>query len=230
MRCLSAPGRISGRDTERYTIECRAPIISCDIARVEQIELFAKSAERPEGFVYHSEFISTDEERALLNAIEQIRFGEIRMHGVVAKRRVAHYGRGYEYNSAGLTEAAPIPDFLIPLRDRVGSFAERAADEFAEALVTDYPEGAPIGWHRDAPPFDIIVGISLLNDCTMHFRPWPPASNGARRRTPITQLLEQRSAYILRGPSRTQWQHHIPPTKTRRISITFRTLRRGLEA
>ena len=193
---------------------------------MEQIELFAKGGELPEGFVYQAEFISNDEEKMLLDAIKQIEFGEVRMHGVIAKRRVAHYGRGYEYNSAGLTEAAPIPGFLLPLRERVASFAGRAPDEFAEALVTDYPEGAPIGWHRDAPPFDIIVGVTLLSDCTMHFRPWPPAKKGATR-AKATQLLERRSAYILRGPSRTQWQHHIPPTKTRRISVTFRTLRRG---
>ena len=199
-------------------------------SRVEQIELFGKAPKLPEGFAYQSEFISNDEERALLQALEQIEFSEVRMHGVVAKRRVAHYGRGYEYNSAGLTEAAPIPAFLMPLRESAATFAERAPDEFAEALVTDYPEGAPIGWHRDAPPFDIIVGVSLLSDCTMHFRPWPPARNGTRGPKPVTQLLERRSVYILRGPSRTQWQHRIPPTKTRRISITFRTLRRGPEA
>jgi alkylated DNA repair dioxygenase AlkB len=197
---------------------------------VEQIELFANAHELPGGFVYQPDFISMDEERALLQAVEQIEFSEVRMHGVVAKRRVAHYGRGYEYNSAGLTEAAPIPGFLVPLRERAAVFAARGADEFAEALVTDYPEGAPIGWHRDAPPFDIIVGLSLLSDCTLHFRPWPQPKNAPRRKKPVTQLLERRSAYILRGPSRTQWQHHIPPTKTRRISVTFRTLRRRSEA
>ena len=192
---------------------------------MEQIELFANRRELPDGFVYQSEFISNAEERELLDAIDQVEFSEVRMHGVIAKRRVAHYGRGYEYNSAELAEAAPIPGFLLPLRERVASFAARAPDEFAEALVTDYPEGAPIGWHRDAPPFDIIVGVSLLSDCTMHFRPWPHPKKGATRTKAVTQLLERRSAYILRGASRTQWQHHIPPTKTRRVSITFRTLR-----
>jgi alkylated DNA repair dioxygenase AlkB len=193
---------------------------------VEQIELFANEHELPKGFVYQPEFISKDEERALLQAIEQIEFSEVRMHGVVAKRRVAHYGRGYEYNSAELTEAAPIPEFLMPVRERAAVFAGRAPDQFAEALVTDYPEGAPIGWHRDAPPFDIIVGVSLLSDCTLQFRPWPPPKNAPRRKN----MLERRSAYILRGPCHTQWQHHIPPTKTRRISVTFRTLRRRSEA
>ena len=192
---------------------------------MEQIELFANARKLPDGFVYQSEFISAEEERVLLENIERIAFGEVRMHGVVAKRRVAHYGRGYEYDGAGLTDAAPIPKFLMPLRARVAAFAGLAPDEFAEALVTDYPERAPIGWHRDAPVFDMIVGVSLLSDCTMHFRPWPHSKNRATRTKSLTQLLEPRSAYILRGPSRTQWQHHIPPTKTRRISITFRTLR-----
>jgi alkylated DNA repair dioxygenase AlkB len=35
-----------------------------------------------------------------------------------------------------------------------------------------------------------------------------------------------RSGYVLAGPARTAWQHRVPPTKSLRYSITFRTLRR----
>jgi len=38
--------------------------------------------------------------------------------------------------------------------------------------------------------------------------------------------LAPRSGYVLAGPARTAWQHHVPPTKSLRYSITFRTLRR----
>jgi hypothetical protein len=94
-----------------------------------------------------------------------------------------------------------------------------------EVLVTKYPPGAGIGWHRDAPAFDIIVGVSLLSECTMQFRPWPATRNAPKRTRSLAHVLEPRSAYILRGSSRTRWQHHVPPAKMRRLSITFRTLR-----
>lgn len=191
-------------------------------------ELFAQTAPLPDGFVYAAEFISPAEERELLGEIEKLEFGEIRMHGVVAKRRVVHYGRDYHYDSAEVAPGLEIPRFLLPLRERVGAFAQRAAEDFAEVLVTEYPAGAGIGWHRDAPAFDIVVGVSLLTECTMQFRPWPVEKSGPKRSKPLAQILAPRSAYILRGPSRTRWQHHIPATKARRFSITFRTLRRAL--
>lgn len=115
----------------------------------------------PEGFIYRPHFISADEQRTFVERIEQLSFAEIKMHGVVLKRRAAHFGRGYEYESGRLASAAEIPDYFLPLPARVAAFAGRDANEFAELLVTDYPAGAGIGWHRDAPAFDIIVGISL---------------------------------------------------------------------
>jgi alkylated DNA repair dioxygenase AlkB len=188
------------------------------------MDLFAAPVELPEGFVYRSDFLSPDEERQLLATLETIEFGEVRMHGVVAKRRVAHFGLSYEYGRATVGPGAPIPEFLLPLRKRVGAWAGRRPEEFAEVLVTEYPIGAPIGWHRDAPPFEIIAGLSLLGECTMHFRPWSGAPDAAPRRH-LEQVLQPRSAYLLRGASRSEWEHHIPPARQRRISITFRTLR-----
>jgi alkylated DNA repair dioxygenase AlkB len=192
---------------------------------MKQIELFATKPELPKGFLYKPEFISCDEEHALIKRIEQLEFAEVKMHGVVAKRRVVHFGRGYEYESAELSDAPAVPEFLLPLRQHVGEFAAKDPEELAEVLLTDYQPGAGIGWHRDAPAFDIIVGVSLLSACTMHFRPWPVERHATKRSNRLKQILEPRSAYILRGPSRTLWQHHIPAAKTRRLSVTFRTLR-----
>ena len=178
----------------------------------------------PDGFVYQPDFISAEEERRLVAKIEQLSFAPIKMHGVVAKRRAAHFGHGYEYESGRIGPGAEMPDFFLPLRARVGEFARRDAKDFAELLVTDYPPGAGIGWHRDAPAFDIVVGVSLLSECTMQLRAWP-VEKGER---PLRMVLEPRSAYILRGPSRTRWQHHIASTKNRRFSLTFRTLRKSV--
>jgi alkylated DNA repair dioxygenase AlkB len=192
---------------------------------MRQSELFAIAPQLPGGFVYREDFISPIEEQALITEIDAVTFAEIKMHGVVAKRRAAHFGRGYEYGSAKLTPAPPIPEFLWPVRERVAELAGLGSEEFAEALITEYPAGAGIGWHRDAPPFEIVVGLSLLSECTMQFRPWPVEKQSGTRRKPLAQLLEPRSAYILRGECRTQWEHHIPIARSRRYSVTFRTLR-----
>jgi alkylated DNA repair dioxygenase AlkB len=187
-----------------------------------QLDFFTNESALPEGLIYSAEFISRDEERELIDAIGEIRFGEIKMHGVVARRRAAHFGRSYEYQSARVGAAPPIPEFLLPLRERIADFTGCRSADFAEVLVTEYPAGAGIGWHRDAPAFDFIVGISLLSECTMKFRPWPPTQV-----KPLSLLLEARSLYVLRGPVRTRWQHHIPSAKRLRYSITLRTLRGG---
>jgi alkylated DNA repair protein (DNA oxidative demethylase) len=191
---------------------------------MRQLDFFTSESVLPDGLIYSAEFISRDEERQLIGAVRELQFGEVRMHGVVAKRRVTHFGRSYEYESARVGAAPPIPEFLRPLRERIAGFTKCSPAEFVEVLITEYPAGAGIGWHRDAPAFDFIVGISLLSECTMKFRPWPPtrASQGQKS---VSLTLAPRSLYVLRGPVRNQWQHHIPPTKRLRYSITFRTVR-----
>jgi DNA oxidative demethylase len=171
--------------------------------------------------VYRPDLLSEDEERALLNEIEQFEFHEIRMHGVVARRTARHFGFDYDYERRGLVQdAEPIPDWLLPVRNAAAALADLPADELVEALVQRYPEGAQIGWHRDAAMFGTVVGVSLLSECRMRFR----RDVGGERRTFELQLTP-RSGYVLAGPARTAWQHHVPPTKSLRYSITFRTLR-----
>jgi alkylated DNA repair dioxygenase AlkB len=149
------------------------------------------------------------------------------MRGVAAKRRTAHFGRSYEFETFKLGPAPPIPEFLLPFRERAADLTSHRPDEFVEALISEYPPGAAIGWHRDAPPFGVIIGISLLTACTMRFRPWPPKTwpGQGKLPKPLARLLEGRSAYVLDGKARTSWQHHIPAIRALRYSITFRTLR-----
>jgi alkylated DNA repair dioxygenase AlkB len=178
--------------------------------------------ERPEGLVYLPDLLSAAEERDLLDEIERLEFHEIRMHGVVAKRTARHFGFDYDYERrAAIEEADPIPDWLLPVRAAAAELAGVEPDELVEALVQRYPEGAQIGWHRDAPMFGTVVGVSLLSPCRMRFR----RDEGGERRT-FELELEPRSGYVLAGPARTAWQHHVPPAKALRYSITFRTLRR----
>jgi alkylated DNA repair dioxygenase AlkB len=119
-----------------------------------------------------------------------------------------------------VVEAAPIPNFLMPLWDKVAEFASRPASAFAQVLINEYREGAGIGWHRDKPQFEEVAGVSLLAPCSFRLR----RKNGAKwdRKTIV---VEPRSAYLMTGPARTQWEHSIPPVSAHRYSITFRTLR-----
>jgi alkylated DNA repair dioxygenase AlkB len=186
-------------------------------------DLFGDPAVRawPDGFSYRPDFISVAEEAALLDEIRRLEFHAVEMRGVVARRRVIQYGWKYGFDRSRLAPGPEIPAFLLPFRDRAAAFAGVDADSLAEALLTEYQPGAPIGWHRDAPGFGVIVGISLLSACRFRFR--KGSQPGAQR---VTVTLEPRSTYILSGPARTEWQHSIPAVDHLRYSITFRTLRR----
>ena len=174
----------------------------------------------PAGFEYRPEFITKDEEGALVAHISHMEFGEVTMRGVTARRRVRQFGWRYSFESARVSPGAELPDFLVPLRDRSAAFAGVEPVELSEALVTKYPKGAAIGWHRDAPMFGIVVGVSLLAPCTFRFR----RGEGTGQK-PIKVELAPRSAYILDGEARRDWQHSIPAMRTLRYSLTFRTLR-----
>lgn len=137
-----------------------------------------------------------------------------------ARRRVLHFGWVYGYESFRLAPGPPIPDFLAPIRERLAAFVSVAPD-LGEALITEYPPGAGIGWHRDAPPFGVVAAVSLMASCRMRFRRGQTGNWETAERE-----LEPRSAYAITGEARSRWQHGIPPTKALRYSITFRTLRR----
>ncbi len=175
----------------------------------------------PEGFDYHPEFVSEEEESELLRFAVALPFRTFEFRGYTALRRVIHFGWHYSFDSFRLTEAVPIPAELLPLRNKVAGVANVQAEDFAEALVTEYANGAGIGWHRDAAPFGIVAGVSLGSETRMRFQ----RGKGAERKTSAV-VLERRSLYLLSGPARTDWEHSIPKTTDTRYSVTFRTLRK----
>jgi DNA oxidative demethylase len=174
----------------------------------------------PVGFEYRPDLLTVEEERRLVALLHRTEFGDVRLRGQVARRRVRHFGFTYDYRSRGLTPAEPLPEELRWCRDRAASLAAVAPAELEQVLATRYPPGAGIGWHRDAPTFgEVIVGISLLGACRMRFE--------LRRdgeRALAEQQLGPRSGYVLSGPARWAWRHHIPPVPELRYSLTFRTL------
>ena len=185
----------------------------------------------PPGFSYRDDFISRDEESSLVGAIDAIEFASFEMHGVVARRRVKFYGRSYD---AAPGPEEPIPLFLMPYRDRLAAWSGVEPDAFRMALINEYRAGAPIGWHRDAPQYGIVAGLSLLSRCRMKLRPYvSPSAKGTRqeaegktmrRATHEIELLP-RSAYLITGTARHEYEHSIPAVEELRYSITFRTLR-----
>jgi alkylated DNA repair protein (DNA oxidative demethylase) len=153
-----------------------------------------------------------------VEAIQRLDFSAVEMRGQIARRRVVHFGWRYGYATWRVEPGTPLPEFLVPLQARAGALAGVEPERLAEVLVTEYPLGATIGWHRDAPQFGDVVGISLLAPCRLRFRRGP----GQRPTWEIP--LAPRSAYLLRGAARWRWQHSIPPVKALRYSLTFRTL------
>jgi alkylated DNA repair protein (DNA oxidative demethylase) len=178
-------------------------------------------AEEPEGLIYRPELIPAEEETELLTKLGSLRWDPIVMHGRTARRTARHYGLSYDYQTREPQPGEPIPDWLGHARERAAELAGHAPEELVEALVQQYPAGSTIGWHRDAPAFDTVVGVSLGGSSRLRFQ----RGKDEHRRV-WELLLEPRSGYVLSGEARGSWQHSIPPTTELRYSITFRTLRR----
>jgi alkylated DNA repair dioxygenase AlkB len=181
-----------------------------------QPDLFTEAL--PEGFAYAENEIDDAREKLLLRAIEKLPFKPFEFHGFFGNRRIVSYGWRYDYAGRALRESDPIPDFLMPLRAIAARFAKLPAERFQQALVTEYAPGAGIGWHRDKPMFEDVVAFSLQSACTLRFR--RKQGGGWTRRS---QIVAPRSAYLLRGPARFEWEHSIPALTALRYSITLRT-------
>lgn len=186
----------------------------------KQLALFKTAAALPEGFRYQPDRFSTDEEQRLLERVRQLPFKEFEFQGFVGKRRTVSFGWRYDFNDRSLQKAGDIPDFLLPVRELAAEFAGLEPAVLQQVLVTEYGPGAAIGWHRDKSVFGDVIGISLLSACRFRFR--RKAGDGWER---AALTVEPRSAYLLRGPSRTEWEHSIPGVDSLRYSLTFRTFR-----
>jgi alkylated DNA repair dioxygenase AlkB len=191
-----------------------------DIAATQ--ELFPRHSSLPPGFTYMQDFVSKAEENMLLNSISKFDLRPMIFQGYEAKRKVISFGYDYSFDRRTLTKSKPIPHDFQWLLEKTAARLN-IENDFAELLITEYPPGAVINWHRDAPPFDVIAGISLLSECIFRFRPFDKKKQN--RKSIISYLLPNRSLYFIQGESREEWQHSILPVKTIRYSLTLRTLR-----
>ena len=191
---------------------------------MQQSPLFAEDAlpELP-GLRFVPEFLSRAEEHELLRSIDSLVLAEAQYKQYTARRRVASFGGKFDYDANKLRPAPAIPPSLAPLRERVSHWLGVDPACFEHMLVAEYRPGTPLGWHRDVPDFESIVGISLLGRARMKFRPYPPSPGRAKENLALE--LPPRSAYVLEGPVRWNWQHSIAETTELRYSISLRTPR-----
>ncbi len=186
----------------------------------DQSPLFDFGQSYPNGFSYHPNFISVDEEASLIAAFEKLPLTPAPYKEYTAKRRILSFGWGYDQEQEQLIPGEPLPDFLRPVAARSAAFAGIPKDRVVEALITEYRPGTGVGWHCDNESFEMVLGVSLGSWCTFDMRPL--RSSGETESFSVT--LEPRSIYLMRGSSRWNYQHRVMPTKALRYSITFRTL------
>ena len=190
----------------------------------DQLDFFAEAqtpaTKYPEGFRYARELITPEAERALLAQIRELPFKEFEFHGYVGKRRTVSFGAAYDFSVEKLRPAEELPSFLRELRETAAAFAGLPAAALQQVLVTEYGEQAGIGWHRDKAVFGEVIGISLLSACQFRLR-----RKVGDKWERVTIEAERRSAYLLSGSARTEWEHSIPEVAAPRYSITYRTIR-----
>jgi alkylated DNA repair dioxygenase AlkB len=200
------------------------PAASIRPMKHEQLALFASQPSQqlsmPAGFRYAPDLLDAAEEARLVAALGGLPFKEFEFHGFLGKRRVVSFGFRYDFNRGGLQVSEPMPAFLLPVRERAAAFAGLAPARLQQALITEYCQGTSIGWHRDRPNYDDVIGVSLLSPCTFRIRrkrdaAWERAS----------MRLDRRSIYLMRGASRWEWEHSILAVAELRYSVTFRSLR-----
>src|SRR5688572_9254843 len=170
-----------------------------------QPDLFGENPPFPPGFRYQPDVLGLEDEGRLLHELSGLPFREFGFQGYLGKRRVVSYGWLYDFNDRAFRRTEPMPSFILPARDLAARFAGRPAAEFEQVLVTEYAPGAGIGWHRDKGVFGDVVGVSLLSPCRLRLR----RRLGDRWERAAVRL-EPRSAYLLTGPARTEWEHSIP--------------------
>lgn len=186
----------------------------------DQLSMFASEPALPEGFRYSDDVVAPADETSLLDEIRALPFKEFEFQGYLGRRRIVSFGWHYDFTGRGLVKANDIPPFLLTLRETAARFARIDAARLQHVLVTEYGAGAGIGWHRDKAVFGEIVGISLLAPCTFRLR-----RKVAEKWARASVIAAPRSAYLLSGVARTEWEHSIPAVDATRYSVTFRNLR-----
>lgn len=171
------------------------------------------------GLAYVEHVIGGAEESALVEQLAAADLSPFQFHGWLGNRKTRSFGWRYDFDDASFSPTEPIPLWLQPLRERAAQFAGLNPGDFVHVLLARYDPGAGIGWHRDRDVFEKVVGVSLGTPATLRFR--RRKANGFDR---ANVDVAPRSAYLLSGEVRWDWEHRIVPGGQLRFSVTFRTL------
>ncbi len=185
-----------------------------------QLILFDTPRSLPNGLVYKPDFLTRDEEEILLAYIGNLPLFHAPYREYTANRRIMNFGWSFDFRKNRLVPGPELPTFLKPVQYKIAKWLGIEKRRVAEALITEYSKGTQLGWHVDNESFETIVGISLGSWSRIRFRPL----RSRNKNDIITLELEPRSAYIMQGQVRWEWQHSVMPVPDLRYSITFRTL------
>lgn len=190
-----------------------------------QSDLFAETEDACAipGMQYEPAFLTPDEEAHLLEVIQSLPLHAAKYKEYGARRRVVSFGGSYDFNTNTLLPGKALDERLVSLLDRVAKWLAVEPGALEQVLVAEYSPGTPLGWHRDVPDFETIVGVSLGNAAVLRFGPYPP--DAVAKRHAVQLQVEPRSIYVMAGASRWDWRHFVPPVKAPRWSITLRTRR-----
>ncbi|WP_010215395.1 alpha-ketoglutarate-dependent dioxygenase AlkB [Sphingomonas sp. PAMC 26621] len=187
-----------------------------------QIDLFAVPS--LPGVSAAEDFLSPAEEQALIATIDATALTPFRFQQWLGKRLTASFGWHYDFERGTFAPTDPIPDALLPVRARAAAFAGLAPEALVQALLIRYDPGAGIGWHRDRPLFEHVIGLSLGAPATMRFRLRDGERDGRAIYRRVAQPLAPRGIYHLAGAARWDWEHSITPIEAPRWSVTFRSV------
>jgi len=189
-----------------------------------QFDLFSDEAlPSIPGLIYQADFLLPEEEKRLLEIITTLPLKPAQYKEYESKLRILSFGGLYDFSTHTVKPSPALDARLVPLRNRVADWLNIEHEAISHLLVTEYMPGTQLGWHRDVPVYETIVGISLCNPATIRFRPWPPSGLNSRRA--VSLEVVPRSIYKLDGEARWGWQHAVPPVKYPRWSITLRVNR-----
>jgi alkylated DNA repair dioxygenase AlkB len=159
----------------------------------------------------------------LLHQIAAIELRNLNFRGHEEEKKVASFGYDRIFEKRILTKGKQIPKQFEWLLEMMARKTHIGFDRISGFLVTAYPKGSVINWNRDATPFDTIIGVSLLSDCTFKFRPLDQTKQN--RKNIISFPVLRKSIYIMRDESRSEWEHSIASVTSQRFSISLRTLK-----
>ena len=182
-------------------------------------DLFGEEPAIP-GLRVQPDVVTPAEEAKLIAHIEEAPLTPFQFHGHEGKRLTHSYGWRYDFQDQSFRQTEPIPGWLLPLRERAAALAGLPPAELIHVLLIRYDPGAGIGWHKDRPVFEQVVGFSLGAPTDMAFR----QRTGSRQFRRVKLPLQPRSAYLLSGEVRHGWEHGIAAHDLLRFSITFRSL------